>query len=61
MAGAEPAVPRKFRLAFVNRKIARAAYRQLIAWPTERIVMAHGTPITQDAHAFLRRAFAWLA
>jgi len=60
MTGPEPAVPRKFRLAFTNRKAARAARDRLLAWPAERLVMAHGAPVTEDAAGLIRRAFAWL-
>lgn len=60
MTGPEPAVPRKFRLAQVNRAEGRRAVERILAWPVQRVVMAHGTPVLQDAPAFLRRAFAWL-
>ena len=60
MAGPEPAVPRKFRLAFTDRTAARAALDRILAWPARQVVMAHGAPVTSDAPAFLRRAFAWL-
>ena len=61
MIGPEPSVPRKFRIAFTNRRAARAALQRVLAWPAEKVLMAHGTPVEQDAPAFLRRAFAWLA
>ena len=61
MVGAEPSVPRKFRLAFTNRRAARVALQRIFAWPAEKVLMAHGTPVEQDARAFLRRAFGWLA
>jgi hypothetical protein len=60
MLGAEPSVPRKFRVAFTNRRVARAALERILAWPTEKVLMAHGTPITHDGQAFVRRAFKWL-
>lgn len=60
MTGPEPAMPRKFRLAFTNRKAARAARDRLLAWPAERLVMAHGAPVTEDTAGLIRRAFAWL-
>lgn len=60
MTGPEPAVPRKFRLAFTGRKAARAARDRLLAWPAERLIMAHGAPVTEDAAGLLRRAFSWL-
>jgi hypothetical protein len=61
MVGAEPSVPRKFRLAFTNRRAARVSLEHIFAWPAEKVLMAHGTPVEKDAQAFLRRAFGWLA
>lgn len=61
MVGPEPSVPRKFRAAFTNRRAAREALGRIFAWPAEKVLMAHGTPVEHDARAFLRRAFRWLA
>jgi len=55
--GVSKKVPRKFRVAFVNRRAARDSLKQILAWPAEKVLMAHGTPIEQDARAYLRRAF----
>ncbi|HET7887122.1 MAG TPA: DUF4336 domain-containing protein [Bradyrhizobium sp.] len=60
MTKSEPAVPRKFRLMFAGRRIARAALARIEAWPTEKVLMAHGTPVERDGQAFIARAFAWL-
>ncbi|WP_099865880.1 DUF4336 domain-containing protein [Pararhizobium haloflavum] len=60
MLAPEPAVPRKFRLAFTDRRSARRAIEAVLAWPAKRVMMAHGTPVTADAPAYLRRAFKWL-
>lgn len=60
MCGAEPAVPRKFRLAFVRRAPARAALARVLEAAPERVLMAHGDPVARDGTAFLRRAFAFL-
>lgn len=60
MMGAEPSVPRKFRLTFIGRRKARAALERILGWPIEKVLMAHGTPVERDAPAFLRRAFGWL-
>jgi hypothetical protein len=60
MTGPEPSVPRKFRLAFVGRRKARAALERILGWPVEKVLMAHGTPVECDAAAFLRGAFEWL-
>jgi hypothetical protein len=61
MTAAQPEVPRKFRTGFVNRRLARAALRQILAWPTERVVMAHAAPVETDGRAFIGRAFRWLS
>tara|TARA_R110000868_G_scaffold29800_4_gene110654 strand:- start:3961 stop:4653 length:693 start_codon:yes stop_codon:yes gene_type:complete len=60
MVTAEPAVPRKFRLAFTNRKAAREAIARVLAWPARKVLMAHGAPVEKDGRAFLVRAFLWL-
>lgn len=60
MVAPEPSVPRKFRMAFVNRPAARDAIRRILAWPTEKVLMAHGEPVTGDGQALLGRVFAWL-
>jgi hypothetical protein len=60
IVGPEPSVPRKFRIAFTNRHAARQSLERILAWPAERVLMAHGTPVENDAAAFLRRAFGWL-
>jgi len=57
MVGPEPSVPRKFRLAFTDRSAARASLQRILAWPAEKVLMAHGTPVETDARAYLRRAF----
>lgn len=61
MTGIEPQTPRKFRNAFVNRRLARVAVRRILAWPTQRVLMAHAPPVEQEGQAFLGRAFRWLA
>ena len=61
MTGPEPSVPRKFRIAFTNRRAARNALERILAWPAEKVLIAHGTPVEKDAQAFLRRAFRWLS
>lgn len=60
MTGPVAEVPRKFRLATRDRTAARASLAEVLEWPTERILMAHGRPILTDARQHLRRAFSWL-
>ena len=60
MTGPEPAVPRKFRVAFTDKAVARRAMARVLAWPVRQVVMAHGAPVPQDGAALLKRAFRWL-
>jgi hypothetical protein len=60
LVGTEAAVPQKFRLAFTDRRAARVAIRRILAWPAERVLMAHGAPVMAEGQAFIRRAFGWL-
>lgn len=60
MTEPEPTVPRKFRMAFRDREAAQAAVSRILAWPTRKVVIAHGQIVETDGAAFLRRAFAWL-
>ena len=55
-----PAVPRKFQIAFLNRNRARDALHRILAWPIEKILMAHAAPIHEDGHAVVAHAFKWL-
>jgi hypothetical protein len=48
------------RLAYRDRKRARACVDRLLAWPFEQVVLAHGEPLTDDAHAQVRAGLAWL-
>lgn len=60
MVAPEPSVPRKFRLGFTNRSAARASIENILAWPAEKLLMAHGTPVNKDGRAVVSRAFHWL-
>lgn len=59
MTGPAPTVPRKFRLAFTDLAATRAAVQRILAWPAERLVIAHGAPVPRDAGPVLRAAFGW--
>lgn len=60
MTGTEPAVPRKFRLAFRDKAAARASVAEVLGWPVAKVVIAHGPPVEAEGAALLRRAFGWL-
>ncbi|WP_120510578.1 DUF4336 domain-containing protein [Photobacterium salinisoli] len=53
--------PLDWRLSFyLNKPEARRHIEHILSWEPQTIVLAHGELITQDAVAFLRRAFSWL-
>jgi Domain of unknown function (DUF4336) len=55
-----PSAPSDWRSSFVNRRAARVALASVLAWPIERVVIAHGVLPMGGGAAFVRRAFAWL-
>ncbi|WP_323771273.1 DUF4336 domain-containing protein [Antarctobacter sp.] len=59
MTGDYPSVPRKFRIAFRNRRAMRAAIAKLRRLPVQKIVMAHGPVVETNAAKVLDTAFAW--
>jgi hypothetical protein len=60
MVADQPTVPRKFRFAFIDRSAARAAVRRILAWPSDKVLMAHGPPIEHGGRAVIQGAFRWL-
>ena len=60
MTAPSPTVPRKFRLAFTDRARAKECLGPVLAWPTRKVIIAHGEPITENGQTFLKRAFGWL-
>jgi hypothetical protein len=55
-----PGAPRDWRASFLNRRAARASLDKVLAWPIERVLIAHGDLPTGDGTAFVRRTFSWL-
>lgn len=60
MAAPQPEVPRKFRTAFLDRRAARQALREILGWPVEKVIMAHAPTQVTGGHEFIARAFRWL-
>ena len=52
--------PSDLRTSFIHRTVARAALARILAWPIERVLIAHGDCAMADGAAFVRRSFAWL-
>ncbi len=55
-----PGAPGDWRASFLNRRAARASLDKVLAWPIERVMIAHGDLPTGDGAALVRRAFTWL-
>lgn len=55
-----PGAPSDWRASFLNRRAARDSLDKILAWPIERMLIAHGDLPTGDGAAFVRRAFTWL-
>jgi hypothetical protein len=60
MIAEAPRTPQKFRVAFTDRKAARASLAHIRSWPAENVLMAHGTPVRGNGRDFIGRAFSWL-
>jgi hypothetical protein len=55
-----PTVPRKFRMMFRDRAVARQGLERIMAWPSAGLLTAHGPPIRQGGRAVIAQAFDWL-
>lgn len=54
-------MPLDWRLSFLGRRyLASEHLRTLLSWRPERIIMAHGEIIADEASDFLAQAFRWL-
>jgi hypothetical protein len=49
------------RLSFIRRNLARQSLQKLLSWDFDRLIIAHGPCIEQDAKAFVTQAFRWLS
>ena len=52
--------PPVMRLVYLDRKAARASVDRILAYPIERIIIAHGDIITQNAHRTLVQGLTWI-
>jgi len=53
--------PIDLRMTFLGRKNeARPSVKRMLAWESERVIVAHGRLYEKDGGAELRRAFRWL-
>ncbi len=48
----------EYQLGWADKELVRASLRAILAWPFERVVIAHGELIETNARAVLERAWA---
>jgi len=48
------------RLSFTNRDLARRSLEKLLSWDFDKLIIAHGSCISENAKPFVERAFRWL-
>jgi hypothetical protein len=53
-------VGRDIRLTFTQRDLARRSLAKLLSWDFDKLIIAHGDCIEQDAKPFVEQAFRWL-
>lgn len=51
------AVPKTVRWMVKDREAARASARKMLAWPFERVIVAHNAILEADAHVVVKKAF----
>lgn len=54
-------VPLDIRLCFTNRDLARRSLEKLLSWDFERLIIAHGVCVENEAKPFVEQVFRWLA
>lgn len=52
--------PPMMRIVYTNRSAARESVARILALPFERVVVAHGDVITDNARETLRKGLEWL-
>ena len=57
----EPRTPQKFRVAFTDRRVARASLAKVLAWPAEKVIMATGRRCARMARRISSARFAGFA
>lgn len=55
----KPAMPLYWRLTFKNHTQLRQSIQEILTWPFERIILAHGNVIEKDAKTHFANAFQW--
>jgi len=53
-------VPLDIRLSTIHRSLARQAAEKLLSWDFDKLIIAHGVCLRENARPFVERAFRWL-
>jgi len=48
------------RFTFTNRNKARQSLKKLLSWDFDKLIIAHGVCVENNAKAFIEKAFHWL-
>lgn len=60
LVGERGSTPREWRASFISRSRARLARDQVLGWDADRLLIAHGACVREDAAPVIRRALAWI-
>lgn len=48
------------KLSFIHRDLARQSLEKILSWDFDKLILAHGICVENDAKDFFKRAFKWL-
>ena len=51
-------MPPDWQLSFRDREATRASFQRILAWDFDRVILAHGENLEQDAKEVVARAWA---
>jgi len=60
LVGERGSTPREWRASYWNRRAGRAARDAALAWSPQRLLVAHGMSVEENARDVLGQALAWL-
>ena len=60
VVGEAGSTPREWKMTFLRRRPARTARTKVLNWKPERMLIAHGECVQQNATPVLARALAWI-
>jgi len=53
-------VARDIKMSFIKRKLARQSLEKLLSWDFDKLIIAHGDCIENEAKSFVKEKFRWL-